>query len=105
VHFKVPPVENTLRVPANALIFRDEGTMVATVGSDHHVALNKVTIGRDFGTELEVVSGLEAGASVVVSPPDSLQQGTQVRVVQSKADPSQGGNGPQPSASAKADKK
>jgi RND family efflux transporter MFP subunit len=105
VHFKVPSAANVVRVPANALIFRGEGTMIATVRPDNHVAINKVTIGRDFGTELEVVAGLAPGASVIVSPPDSLQDGAQVRVVAAKTDQTDGNKAPQPPAPREADKK
>jgi hypothetical protein len=39
-----------------------------------------VTIGRDFGTTIEVVSGLKGDESVVVNPPDSLADGQSVAV-------------------------
>jgi hypothetical protein len=45
------------------------------------VALKTVALGRDFGTEVEVVSGLEAADSVILNPSDSLMADVQVRVV------------------------
>ena len=38
-------------------------------------------LGRDFGTEAEIVTGLAGAEAVVVSPPDSLADGQEVRVV------------------------
>jgi RND family efflux transporter MFP subunit len=80
VHFKLPVPDGALRVPANALIFRGKGLMVGTLSSDNHVELKPVTVGRDFGTSLEITSGLSVGESVIVNPPDSLAQGVLVRV-------------------------
>ncbi|MDB5987830.1 MAG: efflux transporter periplasmic adaptor subunit [Nevskia sp.] len=82
VHFKLPVPAGALRIPANALIFRSAGLMVGTLSADHHVVLKPITVGRDFGTSLEVTGGLSAGESVIVNPPDSLAQGVLVRVAQ-----------------------
>ena len=61
-------------------MFRSDGMRVAVVGSGDKVAMVPVTLGRDFGTEVEVVSGLTGRERVVVSPPDSLTDGQVVRV-------------------------
>jgi hypothetical protein len=50
------------------------------VGSDHKVHLKPVTIGRDFGTKLEILSGLGSDDQIVVNPADSLEDGQQVNV-------------------------
>jgi RND family efflux transporter MFP subunit len=80
VHLKLPTPTGTLTLPVNALIFRTAGLQVAVVGADSHVALRTVTVGRDFGTTLEVVSGVNAGDRVVVNPPDSLADDAVVRI-------------------------
>jgi RND family efflux transporter MFP subunit len=85
VHFQMPASTATVRVPANALLFRAEGAQVATVGADSHIVLKSITIGRDFGNELEILSGLEPTDTVVVNPPDSLESGVEVRVLQPAA--------------------
>jgi membrane fusion protein, multidrug efflux system len=59
---------------------------VAVVQSDQRVALKKIVVGRDFGTEVEVVSGLEKDDIVILNPADSLTSGTQVRVVKEVSD-------------------
>lgn len=69
-----------LTVPANALLFRSEGTLVAVVGADNRVTLRKIEIGRDFGTAVEVLVGVTASDRVVINPADSLVEGTEVRV-------------------------
>ena len=61
-------------------MFRSEGVRVATVASGNRAALVPVTLGRDFGTKVEVTSGLAPGSVVIDSPPDSLVEGQEVRV-------------------------
>jgi RND family efflux transporter MFP subunit len=83
VHFKLPGKSNqSLRIPVNALLFRAQGMQVATVTGDNHVKLLSVTPGRDFGTMIEIVSGLDAQQSLIINPPDSLADGALVHVVQ-----------------------
>jgi RND family efflux transporter MFP subunit len=79
VHLKMPTAASTFRLPVNALIFRSEGLRIATV-KDGVVSLVPITLGRDFGSTVEVVSGLTGAESVVVNPPDSLAQGQRVNV-------------------------
>src|SRR6202045_4764713 len=55
VHFKLPPGVASLRMPANAVLFRSTDLQVAVVGADHHVTLKNITTGRDFATSLEVL--------------------------------------------------
>jgi hypothetical protein len=69
------------------LLFRGDGLQVATVDASGHVVLKPVTIGRDFGTDIEIVHGLSADDDVILSPPDSLTDKAEVRVVQPAADP------------------
>jgi RND family efflux transporter MFP subunit len=80
VYFAVPVQTVRITVPINALLFRGEGPRVAVVGPDQKVKLKAVSIGRDFGTKVEILSGLEATDRIVVNPADSLEDGQQVRV-------------------------
>ena len=80
VQFTVPSTGASLRIPAIALIVRGEGTLVARVENDT-VQLVPVTLGRDFGTSLEVLDGVKAGDALVVNPPESLSDGLRVRAV------------------------
>jgi RND family efflux transporter MFP subunit len=79
-HFKIPGSATSYRVPATALIFRSKGLQIATVGSDNKAHLHSVVQGRDFGTSVEVLSGVGADDQVVINPPDSLADGGTVKV-------------------------
>jgi len=81
VHLKLASPVNTFTVPVNATIFKAAGMQLAVIGKDGKtVSLIPITIGRDFGTELEVVAGLKGDESIVLNPPDTLNNGTVVRV-------------------------
>jgi RND family efflux transporter MFP subunit len=89
VHLNVPSGAPTYILPVTSLIFRSQGLEVALVGNDHRAQLVNVTLGRDFGNVVEVVSGLPEGASVIASPPDSLVSGEVVRVAGEQPGPPQ----------------
>ncbi len=80
VHLKLPAATASLVLPVNALLFRSDGLQVGVVSEDGHVRLERVNLGRDYGTEVEVVSGLAEDSRVIVNPPDSLASGMAVRV-------------------------
>lgn len=80
VHFKLPAATAALVVPVTALIFRAEGLQVAVVRDGNKADLVHVTQGRDFGTEVEITSGIIAKDSVIINTPDSLTSGVMVRV-------------------------
>ena len=79
VHLKLPSAATTVVIPVTSLIFRAEGLHTAVV-RDGHAVLIPIVIGRDFGTEVEIVSGLDGSESVITSPPDSLVSGQEVRM-------------------------
>ena len=65
----------SLVVPTNVLLFRPEGTRVAVVDSNGRVHLNPVKLGTDFGTAVEVLSGIGSGDHIIVNPADALSDG------------------------------
>ncbi len=73
-----------LTLPANCLLIRPEGSMVAVVGADSKVQLCKLTLGRDFGSTVEVISGVKAEDKVVINPFDAITDGAEVRVMETK---------------------
>ena len=85
VHFALQIKASLLSVPVNALLFRAEGTRAAVVGSDGKVKLKPVTIGRDYGTEVEILSGINPDDSLILNPSDSLEEGQQVNVATGKS--------------------
>ena len=82
-HFKLPPSARAFLLPVPALIFRAQGLQVATVDDGKHAVLKSVKLGRDFGTQVEVLTGLKESDAVIINPPDSLVDGEVVRPVTS----------------------
>ncbi len=83
VHLRIPNLTSTFILPVSSLIFRSEGMQIATIQGDHAV-LSRVAIGRDFGTEVEIISGLTGDEQIIDSPPDSLVNNEKVRVAPAK---------------------
>ena len=82
VHFDLPSTPGVLQLPVTALLFRQHGMKVATIGPDGRVVLKNIQIGRDMGTRVEVVAGLTAADRVIDSPPDWLAQGDRVHAIE-----------------------
>ena len=81
VHLKLPEGVPTFILPVQTLIFRSQGLQIATV-ADGKASLVRIVLGRDFGSEVEVVSGLTGQENVMVNPPDSLVEGEQVQIAE-----------------------
>lgn len=81
VHLKSNGEIPVLLIPVTALILNAEGQQVATVDAQNKVHMVRVTTGRDFGTTVEVLSGLGEDRKVIANPSDSLAEGDAVRVV------------------------
>jgi len=82
VHFALSVDVPRLTIPVNAMMTRPEGTLAAVVDSNSKVQLKPIVIGRDYGREIEVLSGLHPSDQVVLNPSDSLESGQQVTVKQ-----------------------
>ncbi|MBA2936528.1 efflux RND transporter periplasmic adaptor subunit [Sphingomonas sp. CGMCC 1.13654] len=80
VKFSVPGQAGTVTIPSSSLVFRAAGTQVAMVDPNDHIHMQPVTLGRDLGGTVEVVTGLGRNAKIVDNPPDSIAQGELVRV-------------------------
>jgi RND family efflux transporter MFP subunit len=80
VYFNLAGVDDSLRIPVNTVLFRTDGLRVAILDDQHRVHLQLITQGRDFGTEIEVLSGVTANDVLVANPPDSIADGAQVRL-------------------------
>lgn len=79
VHLKLPSNGDTVRLPVNTLLFR--GALQAATVVDGKAQLKTITIGRDYGKEVEVTAGVEPDETIIVNPPDSLVSGQPVHVV------------------------
>lgn len=80
VHLSLASKAPSLVLPVNSLLFRSEGMQAGVVRDGGKVELMTIAIGKDYGTEVEVVSGLKETDDVIVNPPDSLATGTIVRI-------------------------
>jgi RND family efflux transporter MFP subunit len=65
-------------VPGDTLTVRSSGSYVAVIAPDSKVHFQKITIGRDYGAEVEVSEGLHGGELLVVNPGDSVREGVKV---------------------------
>jgi RND family efflux transporter MFP subunit len=83
VHLRVPSHPGSVTIPSNALLFRAEGLRVGVVRNGH-VELTPISIGQDYGSTVEVISGLSARDTVIVNPSDSLANGSAVQLVAKK---------------------
>jgi RND family efflux transporter MFP subunit len=80
VKFLLPDDNAPIVVPADAFVFRAQGPQVVTVTNDNRIHWQKIGVGRDFGTQLEVLNGLKENAEVVMNPTDDLREGIEVQV-------------------------
>lgn len=87
VHFAAGSAAKRLSLPINALLFRPQGTIAAVVGDDSRVHLQRLSIGRDFGNSVEVLEGLTPDSTVVINPPDALEDGENVVVKSAQSVP------------------
>jgi membrane fusion protein, multidrug efflux system len=72
-------------VPANALLFNAGGTQVVVI-DDHNIAhYHKVTVGRDYGATVEILSGVDEGATVALNPSDDIRDGHAIKPVKQPA--------------------
>ena len=83
VHLTIPEGSRSLILPVSTLIFRSEGLRVGVVRDGNKAELVPVILGKDYGNEVEVVSGIAENDLVIANPPDSLASGAAVQVVNS----------------------
>jgi hypothetical protein len=69
-----------LLVPTNTLLFRAEGSLVGVVDKQGKVKLKAVTVGRNYGAEVELLDGVAETDRLVMNPPDWLADGLTVVV-------------------------
>ncbi|WP_169154147.1 efflux RND transporter periplasmic adaptor subunit [Brasilonema bromeliae] len=81
VTFTTTRMNPPMLIPANTLVVNSEGTQVASVTRDQTVHYHKVELGRDYGTEVEVISGLNPNESLITNPSDDLGEGARVQAV------------------------
>jgi hypothetical protein len=80
VRFNLPQDKPLLTLPSNALLFRSEGPQAGVIVADGKVELRSLGLGRDFGREIEILTGISEKDAVILNPADSLTSGMTVRV-------------------------
>ena len=80
VVFSLPANEKSIQIPPSALVFRQGGTFVVVVGADNRVTFKRVEVLHDFGTSVEIVSGLTGQEAVINNPLDTLVEGDLVKI-------------------------
>jgi RND family efflux transporter MFP subunit len=81
VHLKLPSAARAVTIPTNTLLFRAEGLRVAVVRGEQ-AKLVPVTIGHDYGSSVEVLSGLTPEDIVILDPSDSIMEGSAVKIAE-----------------------
>ncbi len=84
VKILLPAQDQDLSLPSSALMFRDNGMQVATIGPDNHVIIKPITIGRDLGNIVQIATGISKDDKIINNPPDALAQGDQVAVAKAQ---------------------
>jgi len=92
VDLHLPRKDPPLLLPSDTLSVRPEGTMVAVVDSNNAVHFQRVVVGRDYGSDIEILSGLRAGQRVIANPNDAVQEGVKVHPILAAAAGNAGGS-------------
>lgn len=81
VKFTVPRTQNVVVISADSLVVNSQGTRVVVMSPDKRVRYVPVSVGRDLGPDVEILSGLKGGEQVISNPPDSLVDGQEVALL------------------------
>lgn len=84
VHLDMPISKKLIHLPVNVLLFRAKGLQVAVLDNQNRVVLKSVTVSRDYGNDVEIDTGLSVGERVILNPPDSIFDGEEVHIAETK---------------------
>lgn len=79
VKFTLTHQRNSLIIPTSSLVIDHTGMHVVTVQQDQKLHFAPVAVGRDMGTQIEILSGIQASDALVASPSDLLHEGQNVQ--------------------------
>jgi multidrug efflux pump subunit AcrA (membrane-fusion protein) len=80
VRFNLAQAYHPLVIPGDTVMSRTQGPTVAVVTADGRIQLRRVSPGRDFGSRMEVLSGVSEGEQLVVNPTDEIKEGVKVQI-------------------------
>ena len=78
--FSLPSPTTAQSIPDNAILIDAKGSRVVVVDSSNKIRIKSVTLGRYFGNETEILSGLGTRDSAVQNPADDLHEGMPVLI-------------------------
>jgi len=87
VTINLPKDNNIRQLPISAIMVRNKGVQVATVSQNNRVVIKSITVGNDFGSTIEVLSGLNSDDKVIDGPPDLIENGELITIKQSIGSP------------------
>ncbi len=82
VKFSLPTTRRSVLIPATALVVNGAGTQVILIGVNQTAHYQAVEVGRDFGKEVEILSGLDGSETIIATPSDALREGMRVQLAQ-----------------------
>jgi RND family efflux transporter MFP subunit len=80
IKFELPMAARRLLIPSSAVLARPDGSTVMSVDAENTIRFRRVKLGRHVGNKVEILSGLDAGDSLVANPSDELREGLEVKV-------------------------
>jgi RND family efflux transporter MFP subunit len=80
VKFTLSGQRSSLIIPTSSLVIDHSGMHVVAIQSQDRIHFASVVIGKDMGTQVEVLSGIQASDTLVASPSDLLHEGQRVQV-------------------------
>jgi RND family efflux transporter MFP subunit len=80
VKFSFLPDNTTYIIPTSALMIRGGKNQVAVVENNDTIKVKDISIGRDFGKTIEIISGLATGDVVVTNPNEKMVNGAKVQI-------------------------
>jgi hypothetical protein len=69
-----------LRIPDGTIVIDGQGTRVLVVDSTNHLHYQKVVLGKDYGTESQVLSGVKPTDPLVQNATDNFLEGEVVQI-------------------------
>jgi membrane fusion protein (multidrug efflux system) len=85
VNFQIKPTTAAVIIPANTLVIKADGPKVVVVDARNKVFYQAIEIGRDYGTTVEIIQGLQGSERIVTNPADYLTDGQVVRLTDATA--------------------
>ena len=89
VDLALPRKDPPMLIPGDTLLVRPDGPQVAVVNPDNRVHFTRLQLGRDYGSQVEVLAGLTEGQLLVVNPSDAIREGVEVKPQAEAAKPAE----------------